>query len=209
MINVLIAFDNLDNNLGDYFEQSKSQSSEVIAEVIQDYNCLEVPSTRCNVAYLDLILPQFNQSPFIFVNYSHGTSTTITCSNSIYISNDNVYLFSNAFAYIMSCEVAAELGPHFIANHALAFIGFNKETYALRGSYQNLSITCDNYALLLFLNGNILRDAFAAMKANYTIKADHLEEMGEPLKAADLLECRDSLVFLGNGNLTIKDFILN
>lgn len=209
MINFHIAFDELDVDLGNYFELSKKDLVDFINYECKDHQIHEIPANRCNQAYIDIRLPQINTLNYIFAVYAHGKDDELLSNNTFFIKKDvNSSLFANSFFYSMSCLTARALGKSLIAEGSHAFIGYSVEAEALLGVFMKTSIDCDNHGIKNFIRGLSLQECYERMKEHYTEKIDWLEGSGEPILAAYLLNNRDSLVLEGNGNLTMTDFII-
>lgn len=210
MINFHIAFDELDADLGYYFEVSKNDLVDFINAECYAHQIHEIPSNQCNQAYIDIRIPQVNTSNFIFVVYAHGYDNELVSNNAYFIKKDiNSSLFVNSFFYSMSCLTGKELGKSLITTGSHAFIGYSIEAQALLGNYMQTSIDCDNHGIKNFIRGLSLQECYDMMKQHFTEKIDWLEACGEPLLAAYLLTNRDALILEGNGNLTLADFTLN
>ena len=207
MANYQVAFDNANISLGAYFEQSKV---DLIAYInINDNNASinEIASLRCNQAYIDIVIPKVNQQNFVFVAYSHGVDDHLHASGTFYIrAGVNSSLFINSLFYSMSCDCGKSLGTTLINDGCLAFIGYNNIAWALRGVYTQLSIECDNFGIKRFISGDTIIDAYVAMKNNFNIQIDNLEQNGEILLASYLRKNRDALVIFGNEALTFGEF---
>lgn len=208
MANFQIAFDNHNLNLGYYFEESKKDIVAYINQACQNPLITEIPSPKCNQAYIDICIPQVNQNNFLFIAYSHGEPHRLIANGVLYVDLQlNAHLFVNSFFYSMSCHTGKALGPNLVNNHNChAFIGYNDLAWILNGAYFQLSIDCDNYGLKQFISGAVLGDAFENMKKNFTIQIDILEQQGEIIFAGLLRKNRDALVFFGNKNLHFCSF---
>ena len=61
MINIVIAFDNKNEVLGQYFDDCKKDIVDLLDE--QKHlvsSCSEIQSAQCNVAYIDISIPQLS-----------------------------------------------------------------------------------------------------------------------------------------------------
>jgi hypothetical protein len=210
MVSFDICFDNTDALLGLYFEQSKVDIVNFIIVNCLNHTINEIPSHRCNQAYIDIRIAQININNFLFIAYAHGKDDSLVANGSYFIKkNVNSSLFVNSLFYSMSCLTAKELGADLVVNGSHAFIGYNNDADALLGNHQQLSIDCDNSGIKNFILGSSIKEAFNQMKDFFTQKIDWLEENGEPLLAALLTANRDSLSFEGNSNLTFENFNIN
>lgn len=210
MINFHIVCDQDDVSLGNYFESSRLDIANFIFANCADNRIAEIPSTCCNLAYIDELLPQINTQNFIFVVYSHGGDDQLVSDGTHYIKKGvNHYLFSNSLFYAMSCLSGKELGAALVAHGSHVYIGYNEEVQALLGTYLQLSIDCDNHGLKNFISGKPIGECYDKMKEFFTEKIDELVAQGELVRALTLRFTRDALIFEGNRGLTIEDFRIN
>jgi hypothetical protein len=213
MVNIVIAFDNHNAVLGQYFEDCQKDFVDLLDE--QNHlvkSCSKVPSPQCNVAYIDIAIPRINSNPFIFVAYTHGVDDGLKCNGVPFVSVSNCRHFVNSLFYSTACLIGIKLAPELIDNGCKAFIGFKEESEVFQNaSYRQTFIECDNYALKMFMTSDTtVGKAFDSMKNYYTNKIDHLIELGEdPLFIAVLTANRESLVCLGDRNLRKEDLFLS
>ena len=213
MIKFIIAFDNQNETLGQYFEDCKND----IVDFLEEQNhlapsCLKISDAQCNVAYIDLKIPQYNPQPFIFIAYSHGEEDRLMCHGNAFVSLDNCHHFSNSLFYSTACLIGKRLAPALIESECIAFIGFNEETRVIpKGKkYRKTFIDCDNFAIKLFLSSEkTVGESFEAMKNYYTTKIDMALELREDSLYISLLrESRDALIRLGDKNLKKEDLFV-
>ena len=211
MINFVIAFDNQDATLGQYFEDCKNDIVNFLEEQ-EHMEYFTIPSHRCNVAYIDMTIPQNNPNPFVFIAYTHGDDGGLTCSGDFFVFKDNCLHFSNSLFYSTACLIGKRLAPALIKSGCKTFVGFNEEIRVLheKPSYRDIFIKCDNFALKMFLTSEAtVGQAFQAMKNNYTNKIDRADELGEDFVFISFLrESRDALVCLGNKNLKKEELFV-
>jgi hypothetical protein len=212
MLNIVIAFDNQNVVLGQYFEDCQRD----IVALLDEQNhmvklCSLVPSAKCNVAYIDIAIPQLNSNPFIFIVYTHGLDEELKCNGAAFITMDNCHHFANSLFYSTACLIGKKLAPELIKTGCKAFIGFKEETEVFKNSlYRQTFIECDNYALKMFITSNTsVGQSFDAMKNHYTTKIDRLVEFGEdPLFIGSLTANREALICLGDRDLKREDFFV-
>jgi|GEM_PF-930325 len=211
MINIVIAFDNQNIVLGQYFDDCQKDIVTLLEEQNQLVkSCSKVPSPQCNVAYIDIAIPQINSNPFIFIAYTHGMDDGLKCSGDSFVSVDNCHHFINSLFYSTACLVGKKLAPELIDKGCKAFIGFKDESNVIFNevSYRETFMECDNYALKMFMTSDkTVGESFNAMRNHYTNKIDHLMELGEdPLFIGALTANREALVCLGDKDLKKEDF---
>jgi hypothetical protein len=213
MINIVIAFDNQNAVLGQYFEDCQKDFVNLLDE--QNHlvkSCSKVPTPQCNVAYIDIVIPRINSNPFIFVAYTHGVDNELRCNGVPFVSVNNCRHFVNSLFYSTACLIGKKLAPELIDKGCKAFIGFKEESEVFQNaSYRQTFIECDNYALKMFMTSDTtIGKAFDSMKNHYTNKIDYLIKLGEdPLFIAVLIASREALVCLGNQNLRKEDLFLS
>lgn len=203
---IIVAYDNLDPELGDYFSACAKQIKESIPN---KYILSNIFNKALNIANIDLELSKINQKKFIFLAYSHGTEKTLVANQKAFIEcKTNTKNLKNGFLHTNACSSGQELGKEIIEKGGLAFIGYDEEINVLRSEYQDLFMRCDNYAIIFFINNekSTIKAAFQASKNFYNNKIDELLSH-QPLVAAELINARDALVAYGNLDLTIKDII--
>jgi len=214
MINFIVAYDNQDDHLGEYFEDCKNQLFRVLAEHSEFVNGVvhEIDGNLCNDVYIDMTIPSYNTNPFIFIAYSHGSEKALCCGNNRYVEKGvNAHHFVNSLFYTTACSVGKELGEHLIGQGCLAFVGYEKtiNVYQQDGNIE-ISRNCDNAGIIAFLSENItIFEAYTKMKKYYTQQIDRLNNIKDIVFAADLVETRDALVCLGDKNLKKEDFFLS
>jgi hypothetical protein len=215
MINLIIAYDDKDLDLGTYFKDCKKQLLSILEEQNDPlkYKLNEISSDYCNNVYINSLMPQHMSNPFIFIAYSHGNEKALCCGNSCYIEkNVNTHYFKNSLFYTTACSTGKELGEDLINKGCLAFIGYKTEAIAfLEGSMKEISIKCDNAGITEYLSNDItIFEAFKKMKDCYTQQIDRvLNDNKLALFAATLVEARDSLVFFGKNELKKEDMFFS
>jgi hypothetical protein len=213
MINIVIAYDNQNAGLGQYFEDCQKDIVALLEEQGQLVNSRStVPSPQCNVAYIDIAIPQINSNPFIFIAYTHGIDDGLKCNGVSFVSTGNCHHFTNSLFYSTACLIGRKLAPELINKGCKAFIGFKEESEVFQNaSYRKIFIECDNYALKMFLTSDTtVEQSFNSMKNHYTNKIDHLMELGEdPLFIGALIANREALICLGDKNLKKENFFVS
>jgi hypothetical protein len=203
MINVIIAYDNRDANLGTYFEDCKNQILPILKRSNTELH--EISSIKCNNAYIDFTIPKYNSKPFIFIAYSHGNESALCCNGNCYVEKDsNTHYFVNSLFYTTACSTGKRLGEDLINKGCLAFIGYgsNINVYYNQDVRKKTLMNCDNAGIVAFLSDDItIFEAYKKMKSYYSYHIDKLHETKDMLFAAELVEARDALVFLGKRDL--------
>ena len=212
MINIVIAYDNNNASLGQYFEDCQKDIVALLDEQRQLVKtCSIVPSPKCNVSYIDISIPKMNSNPFIFIAYTHGVDEGLKCSGTSFVSMDNCHHFANSLFYSTACLIGRKLAPELINKGSKVFIGFKEESEVFQNtSYRQTFIECDNFALKMFMTSDVtVEESFISMKNYYTSRIDRFIEFGEdPLFIGALTANREALICLGNKNLKKEDFFV-
>ena len=214
MIKFVIAFDNQNTKLGQYFEDCKNDIAALLEEQshLVKYHS-QLPSNQCNEAYIDIAIPQLNPNPFIFVSYTHGTHNGLICNGNYFVSIVNSCYFANSLFYSTACFVGRKLAPELINNGCKTFIGFKDESKVI---FENpvdrkVFIDSDNFGIKMFLTKSdaTIGQSFESMKNYYTQKIDYYEyTLKNTIMASFLRENRDALVCLGDKNLKKEDLFV-
>lgn len=212
MINVAIAFDDKDENLGNYFLNCKDDISGFFND--QKHLLKETPiffpSEKCDQTNIDVEIAKINVAPFIFIAYSHGNENSLRCNGNSYVKKGiNTNNFSKSLFYTNSCLSGKHLGKELVDNGCFAFIGYVEEIEApLDKGYEAISINCDNSGIKTFLSDDIpISKAFTRMRNYYTKNIDKYRDI-DPFFAAMLVKNRESLVFHGNNELKKEDLFV-
>jgi hypothetical protein len=203
MIDTIIAVDENDNILGDFFYSCYEDLNDCFIANSIVVNLLK--SNRLND--LSISLTMENMLNFIFVAYSHGGKSELTANGtSQYISNTiNIDKFKNSFFYTCSCYTGKELGVNLIDNGCLGFIGYNNK-FTVWDFYRSPFVECANYGLKLFVEGLKIDDLYRKMKDKYT---EHIDNYNNDIfGAAMLVANRNALVKIGQ-NICIQDLLAN
>ena len=213
MINFVIAFDNQNSELGQYFEDCKNDIVSILDE--QSYlvkSSSQIASNRCNLAYIDISIPQINSNPFVFIAYTHGIEDCLRCNGASFVSIDNSHHFKNSLFYSTACFIGRKLAPKLINNGCKTFIGFNDESKVLFENpvYKKAFIDSDNFAIKMFITSDVtIGQAFEAMKNHYSNKIYRAVELGEDPIFIGILEAnKEALICLGDKNLKKEDLFI-
>lgn len=212
MINIVIVFDDQNENLGHYFADCQKDIEMLLEEqsqLVKSYS--KVSSRKCNVVYIDSAIPKLNSNPFVFVAYTHGIDDGLQCWGALFIFENNCHHFTNSFFYSTACFIGKKLAPELIANGCKAFIGFKEESVVFKNSsYRQAFIECDNYALKMFMSTDkTIGQAFDSMTNHYTNRIDRAIKFGEDfLFIGALTANREALVCLGDRSLKKEDFFV-
>lgn len=206
MIRILLAFDNIDFDLGQYFDSCRTDLIAIIdAENIDNIKIQysELDSYKCNSAYVLDAHENLSDLPFIMVAYMHGNKKAISANGGHFvIAGEDNNFYKNTFFYTNSCSSAKFLGPDLVKQGCYAFIGYSEATVAFKDDRSDVSLKCDNSGLLLFLTQDITAfEAYNGMKQYYTQQSDRLFSIGDILASGLLINAREALTFEGDKEL--------
>lgn len=207
-MNIIIAYDEKDTNLGDYFLACKENIEGILTQ--QDITPKLVSAKQCNMIYVDEVALPKNGEAFIFVAYSHGTEdgkSLIAEGEKYIVTGENTQNFKNALFYTNACAVGAVLGKKWLNNEFGAFIGYNESVRILLG-FKEISLELDNFGIIYFLTEECtIYEAFLKMEDKYIERIQKMrKDWKEALFVADLEDAKNSLVFYGNKELKKQDF---
>lgn len=206
MIDLILAFDDNDSELGEYFYDGSqdilstvSNISSVTLHSIDGLNC-----TKENISSKALSL---NHKAFIFVGLCHGNKKELV-ANEVFVDFNNSFHFVNSLFYSVACSSAHSLGKKVIADSGKCYIGYKNDSLATYDSFNNIYIECENFALNEFLKTEkTIGQTFNEMKVFFEDKIIQLYHQDEILVAMELENNLDSLSINGDQNLTRKDFM--
>jgi len=205
MINLLIAYDDNDVSLADYFEGSYNYIAGFSSQS-NDITSYPMPGDECKESSVNECIAALAGQKFCFVGISHGNSDHLLTSTEAYVSVRNCYLFNQSVFYSLACHTASKLGVNLIANGCSTFVGYNNLAYATYEQFKDIYIRCETYALKEFLTTRTsLGDAFDMMIQNYTVEIKSMYDSNQILMAMELIHNRDSMNILGNKEIMQED----
>ena len=208
MIRVIIAYDDNDAELGDYFDDSFKDFDNNLS-INNNTSTTAIRGLECNETNIKAIVP--SNIPYIFIGLSHGNEQQLLTENDVYADSKDVLHFKNSLFYSPSCSTAIELGKRLIEAECVCYIGCARDTLATYEDFYHLYIDCENYCIKEFINSNkTIETTYDEMLKYFDSKIDELFEQGddEILVAMELQHNKDSFVLEGNKQLTIKYFDL-
>lgn len=203
----LIAYDDNDADLGDYFNQSFQDIHAVISAVagrqIDILNGLD--STETNI---DSRIQAYNGGRFVFIGISHGDEPHLLTTNAIFVSDNNAARFCNSFFYTTACLTGRKLATKLLSEGCVTYVGFD-DTVSVMENYYPVFIECENYAIKEFSRTDkSIKVVVEEMRVVFTdAYVNLLNGSAEDFLAATfLVGNRDKIVWYGNGDLTRADF---
>ena len=203
MIKVIIAYDDNDEELGDYFEISYNDINDFLSNVA-NIEVIPIRGLNCTESNVIDAIEDLEDEHFVFVGLSHGMETQLLTSNEVYVDISSLNHFSNSLFYTTACSTAKELGNELISNGCLSFIGFINDSYATYENYYHIYTECENYCLKEFLSSNnTIEESFDNMIELFDNKINELFEQHEDeiLVGMELVGNRDQLRIIGDKSL--------
>lgn len=148
-----------------------------------------------------------NSNSSICFWYGHGKDDSFYIENeSIITTTENHYIFSNALIYTFSCLNGGELADTLVSNNVKAFVGYTD--YA-NCPYGIDDVTSDIVMTFIksFLSGKTVYESKEDLSASYEDAI--FNESLEPFQRSKFQSNRDGLVVKGNGNLCIRDILID
>ncbi|WP_024772114.1 hypothetical protein [Aquimarina macrocephali] len=205
MINLIVAYDDNDLDLGDYFELSFNDIS-VNFSTNNGITVRPIRGLNCTEDYVLGEINSFTEEPFGFVGLSHGDESHLLTENNVYVDCNSLAHFKKTLFYSTACSTAIELGKLLIKNDCFSYVGFADDTFATYEEFYNDYIECENYCLKDFFNSeNTIKQSFDSMLKRFDEKILELESKDEILVAMELIGNKDSFVLYGNTELTKSD----
>lgn len=200
MVNTILAFDNEDSDLGEFFTECSVDLVSHFNHVNANISTLN--SSRLNSIVIEATLEDLNT--FIFLSYSHGSENELLANGEVpFVSAENANSFSNSFFYTCSCHAGKTLAITLIDEGCLSFIGYNNK-FGVWDFNRPPFIECANFGIKLFLEGIASEDILIRMQEKYT---EHIDNYNNDIfGSAILLSNRRALRHLGN-NITIQDLV--
>ena len=206
-VKLFVSYYENDAKVRDYFAVCYENITEFISALNEfEIDAIKIENKNCNFAYIDKIFKDQKNKKFLFIGYSHGDVDSLVFDGSAFIQHNlNDHYFDNSIFYTNSCLSARQLGDSIVKNGNSSFIGNVNKTWTFP-PYNDIFINCENFAIKLFLKGEILKNAFDKMIANYNAQIDYLDSIDE-IAASKLTINRDSLVLLGKKQISILDYL--
>jgi hypothetical protein len=205
MINTILAYDERDVILGEFFDLCAIKTKDSISDGV---NLIEINSQSLNDLTIQFKTEALNSKPFLFITFTHGSESELLKSGSIpFLSTTiNEKGLKNSLSYCFACNSGKELGHTLIENGALAFVGY-KEEVTVQKFFDALDsfVECATCGLKYFFSEMSLANSISLMKEKYTDCMDRFYSR-DMIIASSFMENRDALVLLGKKDLAIKDF---
>lgn len=197
MINIVLAFDEEDEEIGSFNQGCKEDYEEFFSN--SDYkNVTYITSQTLNS--LNVQLKAEASLPFVFVAYSHGENHRLFSKEGDYISSTvNIASFKDSFFYTVSCHTGNQLGKELVENGCKCYFGY-KDLFISWSGYKEFS-ECANIGFFKFIEGVSADEVFEQILNKYNESIDSLY-INDFFQASLLRANRDGLIKLGE-NITI------
>jgi hypothetical protein len=209
MIKLLLVVDDNDNSLGEYFNKSYVDFSNFLKQK-NDINESVLKNGSCNGEKVVETIKTFNDTPFIFISFSHGNEESLLTASNAIVDANNASYFNNSFFYTSACLVGRRLGQTLIDNKCRCFIGYTEEV-TIMTLYEECFVICENHGVKMFCEGvKTTFESFNSMVEKYDEEIDNLLQSGnidDIIAASTLVGNKDSLIFIGEKSLTLNDIM--
>ncbi|MFZ4544720.1 MAG: hypothetical protein ACOYOA_11760 [Saprospiraceae bacterium] len=209
MIRIVVAYDDNDSELAEYFEESYDDFLQSM-QLAQETATVVLRGLECTEQNVNTAVVPINSNPFLFVGLSHGdnTGTYLLTENDTYVSPTNAVNFSNSFFYTTGCKVGLVLRENLLHHGCKVFVGYiDNSKVPLNEFYNYLFIDCELFALKKFLNtDSSIGELYNEMLSHTQIQIDWLIAIDEIVEAMDLQSNKDCLMLFGDSSVCRQDF---
>lgn len=197
MNSIILAFDDEDGELGDFFSACNSDLSTFLEGIGE--KSIQLPRHSLNQASIQLITQQHKF--FLFGAYSHGSDNSLVVESVPYISTEiNIDSFGDSFFYACACHTGKVLGQELINKGCGSFIGY-RDKFTVWGFNIPPFVECANHGLKEFIKGKSVSEVLDSMVQKYNHHIDNYEN--DSFGAVMLVSNRNALIRYGK-DLTIS-----
>jgi len=207
MIRILTAYDDNDDELGDFLQMCYKDISD-FAVKYDSISLMPLNGLMCTEAEIEASVNSFNKNRFIFIGFAHGLADCLATVNGKFVSTNNCELFENSLFYSTSCLSARKLGPQLIRAGCISFIGYKSSIFIL-DDFSEVFILCKNSGIKRFLSEQCsITEAFYYMHETYQNNISLLQQGTEDefLAASILNKNKKALTILGDEPVTASQF---
>lgn len=211
MINVIIAADNEDNMLGSYFRMCATDLYNTLTTNGHIFACsiTELSSDDLTASSVLSIVERVNHNNFIFINFSHGSATTLRkqCDNGAFVDVAlGVSQFASSLFYTFSCLAGSELGPQLVSDGCLSFWGYQEDAQMMV-EFDIHFMECTNYGFKMLLQGHSVQASYDLMMDEFDRKIDYYVDAPDFFAASVFRSNKAGLILHGNTALTLTDLL--
>jgi hypothetical protein len=207
MIHLFIAYDDLDTRMGEYFSASKehlyTELQHHCAIQLFDTNSINTGAIETAISVLNTENPN---TPFVFVNYTHGEVDNLHTHEKEFVNAANAYYFGSSLFYACSCWAGVGLKASLMANDCTFFMGYKGSITVLYHETVPLFYICENSVIIAFLSKNTpIIDSIATMYQQYN---DFIENPDiDSTTRAVLRQNQSHFVYQGNSKIMRSQFV--
>lgn len=208
---VIIADDSAACNIADLCVRLKNSTVRSLNQYKTSHSDVELNSNEClssSVTKLNLSehLARVNSKNFACFWYGHGKKRSFVIGDEeIVTTTDNHYIFSNALIYTFSCLNGGELADILVQNQTKTFVGYKGVANCPYG-LDDITTEIVMSFIDSFLNGKTANEAKADLVAAY--ERSIFDGSLDPLQRSRFQENRDNIVIKGDGNITVRDLLV-
>lgn len=205
MINLVLAYDDNDSELGLYFEEGFNQINLNISQ-LNFITLKSIQGLYCTLANTNGIVRALNHQPFIFVGLCHGSRKELV-ANEAFVDFDSSSNYNNSLFYTVACSSSYSLGKKVITEGGKCYVGYFGKSYATYEDFNATYIECENYAINEFLRTDkTIGETFEEMKELFNDKIYEMYLSSEILVAMELERNLNNLSIRGDRTLTRNHF---
>ncbi len=169
MTNVIVLFDDDDQDRGRYFETSAERLG-IESSINTHY------ITTSTSRPVDTFIEKFDGQPFIFVAFTHGDIDKILVNGDPYVDKSSAYLFGSTLFYANACLTAKELGPFLVDESSCTiFLGYDSTITSCNAEAEPIYQLCENKFMDCFLHqGMNVQQSLKEMYTTYEQMKQHL-----------------------------------
>jgi hypothetical protein len=210
MIDVIIAADNEDGELGAYFRMCATDLYNTLSTDghQHNYSIIELSSDDLTHSKILTTVGSINHNKYIFINFSHGSPTALgkNYAGEAFIDIAlGVGHFCSSLFYTFSCAAGMALGPQLINDGCLSFWGYEDEAQVII-EYDIDFMTCTNYGFKMLLQGYDVQTSYDLMMEEFDRKIDYYID-SDFFAASTFSNNKEGLILHGSNTLTLTDLL--
>ena len=206
MKNIVVIYDDLDENIGGYFKASQEHLSNKLAH-LTELNIQTLGTNQCLTNSIDHYTSALNEQPFIFVAYAHGDEGAIWINQERYIHLENAYCFGGTVFYACGCLSAKELGKRLLEENCRLFLGYEAKISTLNPESEPIFQECENAFLTHWITtpAATVQQSLGFMYEKYKKMRKHLEFENDIFSAIVLESNLSAFKILYNEETALQD----
>ncbi len=210
MINILIAYDDLDERCGNYFSASHDRMLHSLSSIDLSKQH-SINTDACLAKPIEDYTGAFSGSPFIFIAYAHGVEDALLIGTERYLHLENSYFFAETIFYACGCLSAQKLMPKLRSERCRVVLGYDAKISSNNPECDPVFQDCENAFLSNFLTtSDTVQDSLKYMYKKYNEMGKYLRSTYDSFTAGVLegnlaafkLNCSEE-----DKNMTKEDFL--